>query len=139
MKRISIQDKRFCSNCGSDKTYVDKHGYEAWRKHDGRWLCHNCYCRLVLDPRWSKIKNKRRLTYKGKQVFVKFNPRKGVCAWCGVTKIKTHLHHEKYDDENPLANTVELCEQCHLQESIRLGQLTGRPKRYGMKGIGKSS
>jgi len=56
--------------------------------------------------------NKYAFAYKGKTVYVGHNPRKGICTKCGKQK-KTVLHHEKYDDENPLAHTVEMCYQCH--------------------------
>ena len=60
----------------------------------------------------NKRTNKFAFAYKGKTVYVGHNPRKGICTQCGKQK-KTVLHHEKYDDDNPLAHTVELCYQCH--------------------------
>lgn len=41
---------------------------------------------------------------------------------------KTHLHHTKYDANNPLANTVELCISCHTTLHLNQGN---RPKLSG--------
>jgi hypothetical protein len=113
-------------------TYTDKNGYEAWRKHSDKWLCHRCYCKFVLDPKWRKINNSRKVTFKGKQITVKENPRKGVCSNCGAVKDTnckmTAMHHLEYDESDPLAHTIELCGSCHGKESARLGQLTGRQR-----------
>ena len=31
----------------------------------------------------------------------------------------TNLHHEKYDENDPLAHTVELCVECHNKKEPR--------------------
>ena len=64
------------------------------------------------------IHNKNRIKFKGKPIVLGFNPRKGTCSKCGQSvgkgEIKqTVLHHIKYDSNNPLAHTVELCRVCH--------------------------
>ena len=63
--------------------------------------------------------NSRRIEFKGKNISFKENPRTNVCSVCGrkypdELKEQTCIHHIKYDPENPLANTVELCRSCHL-------------------------
>lgn len=48
-----------CSNCGKNKTFIDKYGYWVWYKDGkGGWLCSNCY--------QSKNKYKRRKDYKNR-------------------------------------------------------------------------
>jgi len=67
----------------------------------------------------------RRITFKGKRFMLKENPRTGICSNCnksvnnGEIK-KTHMHHEKYDENNPLAHTIELCAGCHSKTHARL-------------------
>jgi hypothetical protein len=71
-------------------------------------------------------------TYKGSAFPLNFDPRKGVCSKCSkkvgeeyinwkgnVTKVKTELHHLKYDDDHPLENTIELCVSCHSKITVK--------------------
>ena len=57
--------------------------------------------------------NLRRIRFKGKWLKLDFNPRIGMCERCGRFGGKTNMHHFEYDDKNPLANVVELCQPCH--------------------------
>lgn len=112
---------RICSNCKSSKTQttITKKGYphRKWVS-DGKngYLCHKCARKIIYRKRELEH-NKRKLVYKRKNITLPYNPRIGVCSWCrAVAPIdtpRTHLHHEKYDDNNPLANTIELCMKCH--------------------------
>lgn len=65
--------------------------------------------------------NARRVLFKGKRVYLKESPRKGICMKCGRVG-RTDLHHEKYNDE-PLKHIVELCPSCHWHESVNAGQI----------------
>ena len=70
------------------------------------------------NPEWIKAHEKKSITFLGKHIRLSHNPRKGICYNCkkDVTKgeiKRTHLHHTKYDCNNPLAHTVELCLSCH--------------------------
>ena len=65
-----------------------------------------------------------------------FRIRSGVCKNCGRSKAKgeistTQLHHKdnKYDLENPLWNTIEVCLECHEKLDPKLRALK-RHKRY---------
>ena len=62
--------------------------------------------------------------------------RKGICENCGKSKAKreisvTNLHHKnnKYDLENPLLNTIEVCLECHEKLDPRLRALK-KNERY---------
>ena len=61
----------------------------------------------------------RSFDYKGQKIHYKFDVRCGVCNLCrAVEKIDTYStqrHHDKdkYYDENPLKNTIEVCVNCH--------------------------
>jgi hypothetical protein len=61
--------------------------------------------------------DKRKVVFKGKQIMMDFNPRKGICRKCGKKvdiEIKnTNLHHKKYHEEDILRDTIELCVNCH--------------------------
>jgi len=68
------------------------------------------------------------VSYKGKTVTLNFEPRKGICSICEKEDEHTILHHEQYDDNDPLAHTIEVCVKCHGMEhaltfiSTRLGK-----------------
>jgi hypothetical protein len=72
-------------------------------------------------PNEFKEKYQRQFSYKGRNIStLKTNPRKNICSLCGKKypaelKQQTRLHHLLYDDLNPLANTIELCNPCHLK------------------------
>jgi len=76
--------------------------------------------RLILEhrqyrkdhPEYVKDHNSRFLNYKGKLIHYPHQIRTHICSKCGKQG-QTNLHHTKYDDENPLANTIELCVMCH--------------------------
>ena len=66
--------------------------------------------------------------------------RKGICENCGKSKAKreisvTQLHHKnnKYDLENPLWNTIEVCLECHEKLDPRLRAL----KKMSVIGLGQ--
>ena len=70
--------------------------------------------RLELHPNISKF----RVTFLGMRISLLFNPLFDSCVKCKRTvasgEIKrTHLHHDKYDLNDPLAYTRELCVRCH--------------------------
>jgi len=116
---------RRCSNCGSDKTYVSKTGHVQWT----RGLCKKCYNKLIVHPKWNSIHNTiynprhLRWTPTGGIVLLKENPRKGICLSCG-RKGRTSIHHfGKYDEKDPLKDTIELCVSCHNKEGWKLDQL----------------
>ncbi len=71
------------------------------------------------DIQNAKRDHKRLITFKGKQIMLKERPRIGVCTNCHEERL-TNLHHEQYDEANPLAHTVELCVPCHNSEHKRL-------------------
>jgi len=55
---------------------------------------------------------KKLICFKGKKIMLKSRPRTGICSKCGKIGL-TNLHHEQYDESNPLLHTVELCVGCH--------------------------
>lgn len=80
------------------------------------------------------------MTFQGKQILLKENPRKGICSKCGNKKgdwyidykgrprqiQRIQMHHEKYDKSDPLKHTIELCSSCH-------GKISQQQNRVKMK------
>jgi len=119
---------RYCINCNSTKTTIQKGKYEQWYKYQDGQLCGKCHAKLIVNPRRNKIINDKwnlkHLWFKDRIIIVNKNPRKGVCEWCYKEGL-THIHHTQYHHKDPLRHTVELCPSCHGKESWKLGQLTG--------------
>lgn len=119
--------------------------YDSWFKYNGGYICLKCYMKLIHHPRYYKnnrdriidngkkwyeenhdkpevierIKrwNSRKMIFKRKQIYVKENPRIGVCNLCRAVvpfdcKV-TNIHHIAYHEEDPLKDTIELCARCH--------------------------
>jgi hypothetical protein len=116
MEEINLEDKRVCVNCNSDKTYTDRKGRKHWYNHDG-WYCNNCNNKLFKNPKWKPTTVKRRINFKGRFKYIKKILRIGQCSRChrkiGEGIKRTSLHHTKYDESDPRAHTVELCNSCH--------------------------
>lgn len=119
MVRKRISDKRVCSNCHSDKTYVRHNGERQWYsdRSGGHW-CSKCHDKILNDPELNKVRNAiynpRRIGFKRKRYVAKDNPRQGICKRCGATDCRTEMHHKKYDERDPFAHTIELCMKCHF-------------------------
>jgi hypothetical protein len=138
---------RQCEACDAFITRITKDGYEQWFCHDGHWLCRQCYDYYVWHPYRNPIDNKKyrstmiehnkkRIRFHNHYIYFKDNPRKGVCKLCGKKKgdkfinskgkpaiTATDIHHFQYHEEDPLKDTIELCDSCHLKEGVRLGQI----------------
>lgn len=125
-------DNRFCHNCGSHETYIMKpktsRPYPDWRKDKkGKTICKKCWNNKIWNPIWNsspehEAYDKRKMTYKGKQIVLPYHVKKGICSICGHHGI-TNLHHfAEYHDDDPTRDTIEVCRVCHTTESWRLGQ-----------------
>jgi len=86
--------------------------------------------------------NKRTLSYIGDKIYFDQEIRTGVCYLCKrdgrlQKSSTTYLHHLKYDHDDKLAWTIEVCGKCHWQidEKNRdvIARRTGKeiPRRYG--------
>jgi len=125
-------DNRFCSACGSHETYIqkpkDSRPYPDWRKDkNGKTICKKCWNNRIWNPIWNKSidresYDKRKMTYKGKQIILPFHVKKGICSKCGYNGITNLHHYGEYVDSDPTANTIELCRVCHTTETWRLRQ-----------------
>lgn len=123
--------KRQCYGCGATQTYVDKKtGKVLWYLNGdtGLVLCNRCYASVLLNPKWQPITGPSRVKFGSKRLRLLTHPRVGVCNECravineidgqrGVLCKQTQMHHEWYDDSDPLAGTMELCARCHADHS----------------------
>ncbi len=124
-----------CVLCGIDKTRVNSKGCPNWCYLNGdktKRICMKCY----LNNRYKNTKstyskkakqnyqdkkeeykerNSRMLLFKDKRIHLDHNPRTGTCKKCGKVG-HTNIHHEKYHDDDPLKDTIELCVGCHRKE-----------------------
>jgi RNase P subunit RPR2 len=75
----------------------------------------------ALSKARQKEWNSHRILFKSKRVYLKENPRKGICMNCGKHG-RTDIHHDRYNDD-PLKHIVELCVSCHWHKSVEMGQI----------------
>ena len=60
---------------------------------------------------------RKRILFQGRVIAVGRNPRSGICSiWCRIGR--TDIHHTKYDPNNVLAHTMELCDGCHNKQRV---------------------
>ena len=99
---------------------------EAEREYNRQWRLRNKEKVKEYNKQYNKNnperlkklahkRNTQRIRFKGPQIDLDYNPRIGVCNKCRYVG-QTHLHHEKYDESNPLKHTIELCISCHNKE-----------------------
>jgi len=114
---------RLCSNCGEKTiTTATKKGYqhERWYSdHKNGFWCNSCYHKITDNPEVIKRRNQTRMLFKNKIIHLDKNPRIGICSLCGI-KTKTSMHHLIYDETNPLKHTIEICNSCHMKESMKI-------------------
>jgi len=102
----------------------------------------------------TKQTNQRRLKFKGKHILLPENPKTGICSVCKKSVQKNEIeytswHHLKYDENNPLAHTVELCVNCHRAEHSKthvysmtkaaVAQRKYRAKKKSVNALGETS
>lgn len=75
-------------------------------------------------------KDQKKILFRDKRVYFLENPRKNICSECGQRypeelKHQTVMHHENYNSDDPLENTIELCKSCHGKLHYRRGDMWG--------------
>jgi len=149
MRRNGKEPLRKCRYCGKEawtEEDLNLFLYHKNYKFHRRPYCKECHakfqregrykeshlkaCREWLKRNWEKHKSAmmKRITFKGQRIYLKNNPRKNICSICGKRyKIElseqTHLHHDFYDESDPLNGTRELCRSCHkkIHELMKKG------------------
>lgn len=146
---------RVCVYCNGIKTYINKHGTSCWTKKNDGFICSYCYAiqyridntkklseykkqyriknhekilqndRLYYKNNKEKWHSENKILFKNKRIILNYNPRKGICQKCGKNG-RTNLHHIQYDDNDPLAHTIELCVGCHRKEHPQERDISGQ-------------
>ena len=124
---------RVCYGCDSEETSLAGNGYPNWylNRPTNLVLCQSCYDKHIRFDRYrlhSKDKNPRMIRFRGPQIVVDRIARNGICVNCGREGY-THIHHKQYDDNDPLAHTIELCPSCHVKEGWKNGNFDKRWER----------
>lgn len=116
-----LHSPKVCTCCDSVETYIRPNGLEQWYNDgNGGRLCHKCYKKNIEYP----DRGYRRLRFKDRRIVLDVALRIGVCNWCRAVvpfdcKL-THMHHERYNPDNPKEGTIEVCITCHHKETHRL-------------------
>jgi hypothetical protein len=120
-----------CYACGAETSINPTTGWSHWIHNPptNLLLCRKCYLRHIANPRTNKAHHARRLNFKGRSIYLGYNPRNGVCTECGKSVQKTEIpytqmhHRSEYFAIFPWFGTEELCPRCHADESWKLGQI----------------
>lgn len=123
MDGLKLRYDILCVRCGTEITRIRPHklskgeiiGYEEWYYNEnGNPLCYDCY---------DHARKKRMIRFQDERINVGIDPRTGYCSKCSNnifdgSCLVTGMHHKKYDRNNPLRYTVELCSSCHAYETL---------------------
>jgi hypothetical protein len=115
--------------CGKSEVYTGR-WKEHWHPYQDGYLCKTHYSKLVgykkrtaeTRKKYNDKYNIRKIKFIDRQIIIDKNPKSGYCSWCpnnihdGSCKV-TNMHHIKYDKNNVLANTIEICASCHAKET----------------------
>jgi len=76
--------------------------------------------RPTINAKNREIWQKRTMIWKRKKLFFDQDIKTGICYFCTKEGMKqkhskTSLHHIKYDNQDPLLWTIEVCLKCHFQ------------------------
>jgi hypothetical protein len=134
LTRLGIPlNERKCVECGATTTRIEQHHgkpYQRWHNIDGKCHCWRCWKRLIQYHRYDKkydreVRQKKRVTFQGKRIRLRFKPRNGYCSWCSNniydgTAGRTSKHHYFYIPIMVWACTEEICNTCHINETRRI-------------------
>lgn len=141
-KTVETRTCLYFNLCKKTETYNGRKWQLIWNHYKDGFLCRNHYSKIVSNPKqtkeykkkynskygyeyrnkYDKIRNTKLVGYKGRQIVLSFNPRKGFCNWCpnnifnGSCK-RTHKHHIEYYPIFVWFGTVEICNSCHAKET----------------------
>ena len=131
-------DHWWCSRCidyyHKTKPHIHKRRLESKREYVRRPdvkkrhnIVNRKYRKKESVRQFYMIRTARMSTFMGKRIKHDFMVRCGVCNWCravtGIDTMRTILHHDenRYDSNNPLRFTIEICNSCHSTETWRIG------------------
>jgi len=106
-----------------DMSYRDENGNYRKPKQLDKMPTRNAKIR----PFWAK----RSFTWNRKRIFFDQEIKTGICYFCkkegrAQRSRTTVLHHLKYDNQDPLAWTLEVCTKCHMQIDVKNRKIIDR-------------
>jgi len=115
--------QNLCKECNNKMSRKGGKYFEQATRRTKRWIENN-------PDKWAAIKKKsrsNRIRFRGKEVRFDEAPRTNKCSNCGKVypdelDRRTCLHHLKYDLDDPLAHTIELCTECHARLHRKMDQ-----------------
>jgi len=100
------------------KQWQQKHKTQL-KEYNKQWHLNN----LDKARQYEIYRNSKNILFKGKRTNTGQLPRTGYCSLCdnniydGTCK-RTSIHHfAQYHDDDPLKDTIELCNSCHAYET----------------------
>jgi hypothetical protein len=140
---INGVESKTCTKCSKTLSLENFHKFKpSWdglafickdclNKYQREWMNNNPIKRGMAQIRYKnnhpeKYKEtqentlNRRLTFKGKLIHLPEEFRINKCSECGKVypdglKQRTQIHHIKYDENDVLKSTIELCRSCHMK------------------------
>lgn len=115
MTWLKYRLEKRCRVCSVELT--EKNWYDV-NKRQFSYICKLCcdgYRKQFPshNPNHPERISKRSLNFKKRRIILAENPRKGTCIKCGAKDRTTVMHHLEYDEKDPLAHTIEVCQSCH--------------------------
>ena len=91
-------------------------------------ICNKCNLQYMNNRR----KMGSKIRFKGRTFSLEKNPRTNICTLCGKNQTENagkqmSIHHTNYNNDDPLANTIELCVSCHAKLHHALRRLKKQP------------
>ncbi len=125
----SLEPLRKCCVCGleaNSEIELKKFVKNAHCRYNRQNYCKNCKNKMrskdgkyeIATKENHKKSNSRTIKFLGKKIFLEKNPRTNICSQCerkypNELKQQTIIHHDEYDEKNPLSYTREVCRSCH--------------------------
>lgn len=128
-KRYNYGRRNICKPCFAQLLRIGGKYHEGHVNSCINWFNENKQLRIEYMQ--------KRITFKGKRIRLKKNPRIGICTNCGVLisekqSRQASMHHEHYDEKHPDDGVIELCDSCHARfhdaqrkEAIKQGKRKG--------------
>jgi hypothetical protein len=141
-KMMALVILRKCQHCGLEahnEEELEKFTKAKHYEYGRRNICKSCFAKILRKggvyheghvnscANWVNENKQqheemmhKRITFKGRRVYLKENPRTGVCVDCGTLISAKQdrqgpMHHERYNDEDPEDGTTERCDACHTR------------------------
>jgi len=112
--------QNLCRECYNVERRKGGRFFDKVTENRKRWRTENPERYKEITRLGNQKRNPRRIGFESKRILLDENPRTNVCSMCGrkypeELDEQTHMHHNSYDKSDPLADTRELCRECHAK------------------------